>query len=151
ILPGMLILVALILSGRLARGYGLRGLIRHQERGKQLIVGVAFGLLLIKTLFVGYLLETNRLYDHFSFRQLLSESPWQEHRFWVYLVGIALSFLVPALAAIASIELMNVLVRRSVRVRAVGGAMAVEAPRVEDGGRNAVPIWPLLTGLGSAG
>jgi hypothetical protein len=147
----MVILVTLILSGRLARGYGLRGLVRHENRGKQFVVGAAFGILLAKTLFVGYLLETNRLLDQFSLRQLLDQSPWQDHRLWVYLAGIALSFLIPVLAAITGIGIINLLVQWSVRRRVVGGVEAADIPLVQTGDSKVVPIWPLLSGLGLAG
>ena len=60
LLPAVILLALFILSGRLAPGYGLYRLVRHENLGKQFVVGAAFGVLLVKTLFVGYLLETRR-------------------------------------------------------------------------------------------
>jgi hypothetical protein len=150
LLPGVVVLALLLLTGRLGRGYGVNRLIRHESPGKQFVVGIAFGILLIKTLFVGYLLETRRIGSMHSLQSLLGEynSDLLQFGFWIYLAGIVLSFALPVVAAAAVLVVMNGLVKwRSLTHTARAAVLApATAPVVPP----KVPAWPLAAGLLSA-
>jgi hypothetical protein len=158
LLPGTVLLVVLLLSGRLGRGYGVYRLIRHEQLGKQFVVGLAFGFLLVKTVFVGYLLESKRVVNprtlgrRHALPDLLQElaPDWLEDRIWVYLAGIAVSFGILLLGAGAVLAVLGLVVqRRSLRhTRGLSSprTMAGPPPRAED----TVPVWPLALGLSTA-
>src|SRR5262245_61809860 len=109
LLPLMLALAGVMLSGRLAPGFGVPRLIRHENPGKQFVVGVAFGVLLVKTLFVGYLLETTRGGGTLTLPKWLEDNALASCRaapIAVYVPGVGLSFAVLVLVLGVAVALI---------------------------------------------
>jgi hypothetical protein len=151
LLPLVMGLSVLILTGRLAQGYGLHRLIRHERLGKQFVVGVAFGLLLVKTLFVGYLLETARGDGALTLQAWLrceAPAPWREAGLPVYVVGAVLSFAALLLILGGAVALINRVARR--QGLAAARYQDPPPPAMTDADRAAAhvpPAWPLALGV----
>jgi hypothetical protein len=136
LLPIMVLFVLALLFGQIGTGYGVRWLVRHEVPMKQAVVGFLLGLLLVKTLFVGYLLEGARNDAHSLFN-LYPGPDWDLSRLWIYLGGIAVSFPVLLLVLGGILWLLNSLVRQRVRPASVA-----QPP--------APPVWPLIVGVTAA-
>src|SRR5262245_8499030 len=99
-LLALLIVIAALVLGQVGSGYGVRWLVRHQDPGKQFVVGMAMAILFLKVLFVGFLLETARNQGAVSesehtLRGLLDRYPnWSIlSPLWTYILGLVVSFL----------------------------------------------------------
>jgi hypothetical protein len=153
LLPAVVMLSLLMLSGRLAEGYGLPRLVRHEMGYKRFFVGVAFGVLLIKTVFVGYLLETARGDGSLTLHALLARedvpAAWLSAPVVVYVVGVALSVVVLLLLVVGGIALISLAAER--KARDAAQASPPPAPTAPNQAAAALPSpWLLVVGVVTA-